>query len=269
MNLKQRFPFRIGTTSYIIPDALWPNVEYLSKQVDDVELLLFESHEFCNLPSQDELSRLFELAMKEELTYSVHLPLDTFLGHASFAERERSIEKCSRIVELTRQLPVSAFVMHAEAGPGIDIAAFGDREKTAFAAHVAESVGKLIENTGMAPSMFALETLAYPFAILEPVVEDAGLSVTLDIGHLELMGYAVDAHLQRWLGKTRVLHLHGIKNGKDHNSLQHMRQETLALVMQALSDFPNSERVVTMEIFSESDFFESAEAMEPYAVIPG
>jgi len=48
--IKDRFPFRLGTTSYIVPADLMPNVVFLSPLVDDVELVLFESDTISNLP---------------------------------------------------------------------------------------------------------------------------------------------------------------------------------------------------------------------------
>ena len=43
--------FRIGTTSYIIPAQISPNVEYLAPRVDHVQLVLFEMDEYgSNLP---------------------------------------------------------------------------------------------------------------------------------------------------------------------------------------------------------------------------
>jgi len=41
-------PFRIGTTSYIIPDEIIPNVRFLAARVEDVELVLFEADEGMN-----------------------------------------------------------------------------------------------------------------------------------------------------------------------------------------------------------------------------
>ena len=41
----KKTPFRIGTTSYIIPADILPNVVYLAGKVDDVELVLFEVEE--------------------------------------------------------------------------------------------------------------------------------------------------------------------------------------------------------------------------------
>jgi hypothetical protein len=56
--LKSRFPFRIGTTSYIIPDDIEPNILYLSDVVDDIEIVLFESDEYSNIPDTQLVSRL-------------------------------------------------------------------------------------------------------------------------------------------------------------------------------------------------------------------
>ncbi len=39
MNCKNRFPFKVGTTSYIIPDEIIPNIEYLKDKVDVKRLM--------------------------------------------------------------------------------------------------------------------------------------------------------------------------------------------------------------------------------------
>jgi tetraacyldisaccharide-1-P 4'-kinase len=73
--------FRVGTTSYILPDDILPNVEYLAPRVDDVELVLFETDEHGgNLPDGALRDRLSALAAAHALTYTVHLPLDLRLG---------------------------------------------------------------------------------------------------------------------------------------------------------------------------------------------
>jgi hypothetical protein len=48
--MKGTFPFRLGTSSYIIPDEILPNIQYLKDLVDDVEIVLFESDEYSNIP---------------------------------------------------------------------------------------------------------------------------------------------------------------------------------------------------------------------------
>ena len=73
--------FRIGTTSYIIPADILPNVEYLAPLVDDVQLVLFETDEHgSNLPDATLRQRLADLAAQYGITYTVHLPLDLRLG---------------------------------------------------------------------------------------------------------------------------------------------------------------------------------------------
>jgi len=269
MTCKQRFPFRLGTSSYIIPDEILPNIHYLKDKVDDVELVLFESDEISNLPSQAEISELRSIAGDYDLGYSIHLPLDVCLGHHDVAVRQRSVEKCLRVIDLASKLDPSAYVMHGEAGEGIDVNTFSDLERQVFRESLFSSIDMLLERAPAAPEEFALETLNYPFSIVDPVVRQFGLSVTLDIGHLELYGFPVDEHLERYLPRARVMHMHGILNGKDHNSLQHMRAETLDMVMQALGRHPDRERVFTMEIFSEKDFLESCARMQDYLSGPG
>ena len=50
MSLKNfpALPFRLGTTSYIIPADILPNVRYLADKVDDIELVLFEADDYSN-----------------------------------------------------------------------------------------------------------------------------------------------------------------------------------------------------------------------------
>lgn len=264
MSCKKQFPFRVGTTSYIIPDEIIPNIEYLKDKVDDVELVLFESDEMSNLPSDDDVAKLQDIGEGYDLTYSIHLPLDVYLGSADTAIRERSVEKCRRVIELTQVLNPSAYVMHAEAGPGINVNGFSDGEKKCFAENVHISLERLFSSVSMQPSEFCVETLNYPLEILDDVISSFGLSVTLDIGHLELYGFAVQEHLDRYLQDTKVLHMHGIRDGKDHKGLQFMRVETLDMVMRRLSETVDASRVFTMEIFSEDDFNASCTELMKY-----
>lgn len=262
MICKQRFPFRFGTTSYIIPADIIPNVEFLRDKVDDIELVLFESDEFSNLPSPGDMEKLAEMAEQSELTYSVHLPLDVYLGHAERAERERSVDKCLRIIELTRDLPKSAYVMHFEAGPGVDINAFSASANTLFTEALRDSIAMLLQGTDEPASAFCVENLNYPFELVRPVVEEFGLSLTLDVGHLEYYGFPTAEYLKRYLPHAKVLHMHGTLYGKDHNSLAFMKPEALDLVMSFLDDFPDPLRVFTLEIFSRDDFEASCRVME-------
>ena len=82
--------------SLIIPADIITNLEYQKDKVDGIELVLFESDKFSNLPFSEDLQR----------SYSVHLLLDVYLGNPDRAEGERSVGKYLRIIELTRDLPI-------------------------------------------------------------------------------------------------------------------------------------------------------------------
>jgi sugar phosphate isomerase/epimerase len=266
MSCKERFPFRFGTSSYIIPADIIPNVEYLCDKVDDIELVLFESDEFSNLPSSEDIRKLAELAEKYRLTYSVHLPLDSYLGSPDAAVRKQSVGKCLRIIELTQNLPKSAFVMHFESGTGVDINAFSPSEKSCFIDALKESLQMLLEGCSEPASLFCAENLNYPLELVWPVIEEFGLSVTLDIGHLEFYGFPTERYLERYLVRAKVLHMHGTVDGRDHNSLAFMKPESLDLVMAHLAKNPDKKRVFTLEIFSESDFDTSCAAMQRFLI---
>jgi sugar phosphate isomerase/epimerase len=260
----KQYPFRLGTSSYIIPDDILPNVRYLAGKAEDIELVLFESEEFSNLPSPEVIRELVALAGEHGLTYSVHLPLDVYLGSPFRDERERSVGKCRRIIDLTEALPKSAFVMHFEAGKGVDINAFSDEERQIFVESLGDSARMLLDGCGHPPEMFCAENLNYPFEIVWPVVETFGFSVTLDVGHLEYYGFPTADYLDRYLSRTKVLHMHGTTEGRDHNSLAYMNPKALDMVVEALRKAEGEPKVFTLEIFSEADFLSSVDALERY-----
>jgi sugar phosphate isomerase/epimerase len=258
------YPFRLGTTSYIVPDDIIPNVRYLCDKVEDIELVLFESDEFCNLPSKGDIAILADMATEHRLTYSVHLPMDVYLGNSDRQERERSVGKCRRIVDLVRNLPKSAFVMHFEAGPGVDINKFSDDESKRFLDSLRDSARLLLDGCSEPAAMFCAENLNYPFELVWPVVQDAGFSVTLDVGHLEYYGFPTAEYLQRYLSRAHVLHMHGTNEVRDHNSLAFMKPEALDMVVAALRAEEGEPKVFTLEIFSEPDFISSCKAIERF-----
>ena len=112
--MKSAFPFRLGSTSYVIPADILPNVRQLGPLVDDVELVLFEVDEGSNLPSPAVIESLGELAQAHGLTYTVHLPLDLRLAAADDVWRHPSMEKARRVVRATRALEPWAYVVHLD-----------------------------------------------------------------------------------------------------------------------------------------------------------
>lgn len=245
-------PFRVGSTSYVYPDDILPNVERLAADgdVDDIELILFEVDDGAtNLPDSHTIDRLCSLAAQHSLTYSVHLPLDLALA-ADGSAQHQSLFKAERVIRLTQPLTPSAYVFHLD-GQGVQTANWIDRALRAL-----EIVISWVDE----PSLLAVENLeTWSPHYLEPILERLPISRTTDIGHLWKTGVSPLNVLDAWLPRTRVIHLHGIGE-RDHKSLALMPAEQLDPVVAALLRMPYC-GVLTLEVFETADFFSSRAAL--------
>jgi len=255
MGPRDKSGFRLGTTSYILADGIIPNLRYLRGQVDDVEIVLFESDDFTNLPSPEEVSTMAELAAEADLTFTVHLPLDTRLGSADESERAASVRKCRSVMDRMEPLDSLAYVLHLHGDrrgdpPSTDLGRWEDRNR--------RSVTEILEGP-VPPHRICVENLDYDFSLAAGLVESMDLSVCIDIGHLLVTGMEVGAHLERWGGRTRVVHLHGVRDGyRDHSDIGHLPPGLLKDLLAWLeAGDPPFERVLTLEVFGENDFSRS------------
>lgn len=245
-------PYRLGSTSYVWPADILPNVRQLGPLVDDVELVLFELEENSNLPDEATIVELDQLAQAHDLTYTVHLPLDLTLAHPP------SLVKAEKVIAHTRALSPWAYVLHLDGRMVVDnpdpatLACWRDdarRVVEELAAVVGESQRLCVEN---------LEN--YPPEHFLPLLDQVPVSLCVDVGHLWLMGRDELRFLSDHLARTRVIHLHGVERAgraeRDHQSLAHQGVERVAPVMELLSA-RGYDGVLTLEVFSREDFFPS------------
>jgi len=252
--------YRIGATSYVIPDHILPNVEYLAPLVDDVELVLFETDEHgSNLPDRETRDRLAELAAAHALTYTVHLPLDVLPGAAEGSE---CLVKAARVVDATRDLAPVAYSLHLDGRPfigGPDGASPEAGRLASWREGAIRSLMRIAEWVGD-PRMLCVENLeAWDPELFAPILDEIPVSRTADVGHLWLRGEEALPALQAWLPRTRVVHLHGIA-ARDHASLAHIRSELLDPVVELLERLFSG--VVTLEVFTAADLQSSMETVE-------
>ena len=252
------YPFRFGTTSYIIPADILPNVQYLAGKVQDVELVLFEVEDgSSNLPSREQITELCSIAADNDLTYTVHLPLELRLADHN-SPRHVSLEKARRVIDCTRGLNPWAYVLHLD-GKSVRN---GATPKAMLrwqdqAVQSLEIVGIWAGGT----EKLAIENMeGYPLDFYQSVLDKIAVNRTVDVGHLWLDNHDPVAYLQDALPRTRVIHVHGI-DGCDHKSLAHVPQEKLRAVMDELvrADYSG---VLTVEVFSEDDFLTSCAAIK-------
>ncbi len=257
----QTFPFRLGTTSYIIPDDILPNAHYLAGKVRDIELILFEVDDGPNnLPSPEVIDELSRIAQQHDLTYTVHLPLDLKLGDDG-SEQDQSLVKAKRVIDCTRRLDPWAYVLHLD---GRSVRTSTDAGLIKRWQDQSVRALELVAEWAGGAEKLAVENLeTYPLDFIQPVLDRIPVSRCVDIGHLWLDNHDPIPYLQTALSRTRVIHIHGIAE-RDHRSLAFMPQEKVREVWAELIR-ANYEGVLTLEIFTEEDFISSLEVIEKIA----
>ena len=249
------FPFKLGTTSYIYPAPILPNVTRLAPFLDEIELVLFESSGEDNLPGRGEVQRLRGLSTDWEVGYNVHLPIDIYLGDPRWEVRAEGVKIVKKFIERTMPLSPSVYTLHYSLrdNEGQDAS---DLER--WKGHLIQSTEEILR-CGVEPSRISIETLGYPFEWIEAIVIDFGFSICLDIGHLLLKGLNLKAHLEKYLPNTSVIHLHGLQNGRDHLGINNLNEETLDLILSYLRHFQG---ILSIEVFAFEDLKNSLQLLE-------
>jgi len=244
------FPFRLATTSFIYPDHILPNAVCLAPYLDEMELILFESK---NLPNSEEISDLSALQDKQGLSYNVHLPLDIFLGHPSDKARAEGIAAVREAIALTKRLTPSTYTLHYVCGDDCC-----EKNLSLWQRHIAESTGDILK-TGIKPGLISVETLDYPLTWVEGIINDLGLSVCLDLGHILLNGEDPLYYLDKYPEKTAIIHLYGVYQGRDHLGLDVLDEVVLLDWLRLLKEYTGT---VSIEVFSFKHLQTSLEVLE-------
>ncbi len=240
---KGRFPFKICTTSFIYPDMYAPNVSMLGDYVDEIELLFFDSVYEGSLPSGSQINELWALFKHHNLTCNIHLPLDISLGDSNPVKRLRAVDTVRHILQLTASLDASTCTVH-----------FTYEEKSSLKQDIISWQKRLIRSfndilrENVDPGLFSVENLAaYPFHWVDPVIAETGLHVCLDIGHFLQRGESFVSAFRKYHPITDILHIYGVKDHRDHLSVDLLPQKHLETLARILKDFSGT---VSIEVFS-------------------
>src|SRR6476620_5479486 len=165
----QAYPFRLGTTSYIIPDDILPNAHYLAGKVRDIELILFEVDDGPNnLPTPEVIEELSHIAQQHDMTYTVHLPLDLKLGENG-SEYDQSLVKAKRVIDCTLGLNPWAYVLHLD---GRSVRTSTDKDLIRRWQDHSVRALEIVSGWAGNPEKLAVENLeTYPLDFIQPVLD--------------------------------------------------------------------------------------------------
>ncbi len=254
-NYKCLFPFRLGTTSYIYPAPLLPNVMRLGPFLDEIELVLYESSEEDNLPDEKIIDRLKALSAETGVGFNVHLPMDVYLGDSRRTVRSRGVRIVKKFIERTTPLSPSTYTLHFSLR---DEKGNEPTDPDLWKRCVIKSIEDILR-MDIASSHLSIETLGYPYEWIEDIVKAFGLSICLDLGHLLIRGFDLRGYLERYLAETSIIHLHGNQNGKDHLGIDRLTGEALGLILSYLRHYQGS---LSIEVFAFDDLINSLQALE-------
>ncbi|NHK32616.1 MAG: sugar phosphate isomerase/epimerase [Asgard group archaeon] len=180
--------------------------------------------------SPEEIEQMVELKKKEKISFSIHFPL-WGMEPAAFNEhiRDASIAAFIDCIELTKPLDPICWVIHPTGTLTVEFLNMNlpDIAKgfivDQFCSYVEESIEKLLDKTNISPEKIAIENIEFPFETMEPIIEEYGLSICFDTGHL-LAGFSGDIgvldFVDRYYNRIIELHLHdGALPRIDHKPL--------------------------------------------------
>jgi sugar phosphate isomerase/epimerase len=189
-----------------------------------------------------------------DLTYNIHLPTDIFIGDPDPVKQQQAIDSLIRVIERVAPLLPTTYTLHV---PYVDNLDDADKLKR-WQDIVYHNLAKILA-AGMQGNLIAIETLDYPFEIIETIISDLNLSICMDFGHLIVQGYDLKSVSKRYLDKTSIIHLHGVENYRDHLSLDRLPQRMIEPVFSVLKTFTGS---VSLEVFSFENLAASLSCLE-------
>ena len=205
---------RLSVPSYIIPGTYLENVRYIDSipEVENIELLFFAFDEDSRALYQRERKGLESYLGR--FSYTAHLPDILEPDHAVIVDETSSL--------------VSQYIVHPPKGNPEAfvtlIQGWIDRYGESF----------LVENVTDRP-------------IEDVLLELPGLGLCLDTGHALLTGTAPREITMAYPDRLREVHLHGVRDGKDHHSFG--AGETW--FQDILPDLRRPELLVHLEAFAE------------------
>ncbi|MCI0454476.1 MAG: sugar phosphate isomerase/epimerase [Candidatus Dadabacteria bacterium] len=243
---------QVGTTSYIYPDDIIPNVRKLVNFVDDIELVLFEGNDYSNLPSSDDIKTLRNISYDTGISYTVHLPIDLDICSRDGEFRMFSLKRMIEIMRLTSLLDPRGYIIHL---PRREI-----ESEEMWVLRTVRSLSDIFIEFGNEGVL--IENLSYPIKHILPIIEEFDFKLCLDISHTLNCSDDWKGIFDSNFGRINVIHFYGPKkDGDGHTGLQNAERKFVKSVVDRVMS-SNFSGLLTLEVFGTEDFFESKRILE-------
>jgi len=163
-------------------------------------------------------------------------------------------------MERMQSLNPFGFILHCNRNPE-DVK--NQVDAASWQKNIEQSIDELLLS-GLSPSMLCIETLDYPFELIEPIIADKKLSICLDIGHILINKLPFENYINQYLGKSRIVHFHGVIQGRDHCDISAIDQKYLSMLLRQLNAIKPFKQVVSLEVFNPVSFDLSLSVMEKF-----
>jgi sugar phosphate isomerase/epimerase len=224
-----------------------------------MQLVLFDLPDGpSNLPDGDSVAALAKLGATHDLTYTVHLIEDIAPQQPSLPNS--SLQKAQEVITRTADLTPWAYVFHLD-GRVVRIAETPTALLVEWQRQIGYALDQITQWVGNAAQLAVENLEGYPPNFVTPAIATRAVSRCIDVGHLWLDGHDPLPWLQAALPRTRVVHLHGLYDSRDHQSIAHTPPALLDPVIDCLLT-QRYNGVLTLEIFGEDDFLSSFQALQ-------
>ncbi len=241
-SFKNRYPFKVCCPSFIYKDDYVPNVEKLAPFFDEIELLFLESGFFQSDSVNKTVTELSSLAKQFEITYNIHLPTDIYISDPDPAIQLKAVRALKKTIDITSYLLPSTCTLHI---PYIEEKKDTEHVKR-WQEDVFNGLTQLL-SSGIDSKSISVETLDYPFTWIDKIIDEFNVSVCIDTGHLMMHGFDCSRVYDKYEEIIPIIHLHGIKNTKDHLPIDRLSHEQIDSLLLILQQFTG---VVSLEVFS-------------------
>jgi hypothetical protein len=221
---KNKFPFKLGTTSYILPvkeDSLSANVRFLKDRVDLVQLLFMGREYLGEIMSPSIIVDLKTMREESGVSYTVHLPADLDLLNPSEEKIGKSVDVIENIMAETVPLNIEGYILHVDRF--LNGAARADLDPGGYR-NFRTALDIISGRMGADAKKIYIENTTYELLYFKDIILTSPFPVCMDAGHLFFLNQDFGLFVEAFGQRTGQIHLHGFIGGKDHKAVDTLQR---------------------------------------------